>query len=89
MTRTDYVIFWADDHSPVRILPMRLEERQTKLGGQIALALNAYARHLRDMMRCDRVTWEATNDCKSSYPALLAKDMAEYRAWLESQAATV
>jgi hypothetical protein len=84
MARTDYVIFWADDHSPVRILPMRLQADDIALGAHCALVLNAYARHLQSKGLGGRVEWEATDDCKSSYPELLAKDLAEYHAWLES-----
>lgn len=87
--RTDYVIFWADGHHPVRILPMRLYSRDLGLGSHYSLLLNGYCRHLQSKGLGARVEWEASDDCKGSYPKLLARDLADYCAWVESAAVPV
>jgi hypothetical protein len=84
-TRTDYVIFWADGHSPVRILPKRHHSDRLRLGSYDATLLNGYARYLRSLFSPCDITWELTNDCLGSYPELLAKDLAEYKEWAESE----
>ena len=85
--RTDYVIFWADGHSPVRILPIRMRESDHELGSYTALKMNAYCKFLESIGLGKRIEWEPTNDRKSSYPALLAQDLAEYENWREESMA--
>jgi hypothetical protein len=87
--RTDYVIFWADEHHPVRILPMRLRDEELDLGAHVPKVLNAYCRRLQSLGLGQRVTWEASNDPKGSFPLLLAQDQAEYRAWMKSDGVRV
>lgn len=86
--RTDYVIFWADDHHPVRILPIRMRELDHELGSSTARRMNAYCKHLESIGLGNRVNWEPTDDRKGSYAALLARDLAEYDAWLQDAMAT-
>lgn len=87
--KTDYVIFWADGHHPVRILPMRLDSRDLDLGSHYSLVLNGYCRHLQAQGLGQCIQWEASDDCKGSYPELLAHDLAAYCAWIESAAVPV
>jgi hypothetical protein len=86
--RTDYVVFWANDHHPVRILPIRMRELDHELGSPTARRMNAYCKHLESVFPGTRIMWEPTDDCKASYPALLARDLAEYDAWLQDAVAT-
>ena len=81
--RTDYVVFWADDHYPIRVLPIRMRESDHELGSYAALKMNTYCKHLESLGLGKRVSWEPTDDCKGSYAGLLARDLAEYESWRE------
>jgi hypothetical protein len=85
--RTDYVVFWADDHHPVRILPIRMRELDHELGSYAAVKMNAYCKHLESLGLGQRILWEATDDRRGSYPELLARDLAEYDNWYEARMA--
>lgn len=84
MIRTDYVVFWADGHHPVRVLPIRMKELDHELGSPTARRMNAYSKHLEALFPGARVVWEPTDDRHASYPALLARDLAEYDEWLQT-----
>ena len=86
MNRTDYVIFWADDHHPIRILPVRLRDDDHNLGSNAAMKMNSYCDYLKTKGLGKSILWEPTNDNKGSYPALLASDLKEYLDWLQTTA---
>ena len=88
MIRTDYVVFWADGHHPVRVLPIRLKGSDHELGSHAANRMNAYCKHLETLFPGARVVWEPTDDRHASYPALLARDLAEYDGWLQATLTT-
>ena len=85
MARADYVIFWADGHHPVRILPIRLSEEDQALGSHAARKLNLYCEYLKAVFPGSCIQWEPSNDKKGSHAGQLASDMQEYLAWQEER----
>ena len=85
MARTNYVVFLADEHHPIRVLPIRLTDEDQAIGSPATAGLNLYCGYLRAVFPGSRIEWEPSNDKRGSHATLLASDMREYLAWQEER----